>query len=108
MKQDDQDRVSEVLAALADPMRRQVLDLVAARGPVSASALAGELPVSRQAIVKHLAVLERAELVTSRRAGRENCFSVRSDALDATASWMASLASQWDSRLARLKRIAEA
>ena len=69
-------------------------------GPVSASALAGELPVSRQAIVKHLAVLEKAELVASERSGRENCFSVRSDALDATATWMASLASQWDQRLA--------
>ncbi len=108
MSQIDPDQVSDVLAALADPMRRQVLDLVAARGPVSASALANELPVSRQAIVKHLAVLERAELVASQRAGRENCFSVRSDALDATASWMASLAARWDSRLAKIKKIAEA
>ncbi|MFI6097663.1 ArsR/SmtB family transcription factor [Lentzea sp. NPDC051213] len=101
-------QVDNVLAALADPMRRRVLDLVAAQGPISASALAAELPVSRQAIVKHLAVLERAELVASARAGRENNFSVRSGALDATATWMASLASQWDQRLARLKRIAEA
>ncbi len=101
-------QVDDVLAALADPMRRRILDLVGARGPISASALAGELPVSRQAIVKHLAVLEKAELVASERSGRENCFSVRSDALDATATWMASLASQWDQRLAKLKRIAEA
>ena len=100
-------QVDDVLAALADPMRRRVLDLVAAKGPVSASALAGELPVSRQAIVKHLAVLERAGLVASERAGRENNFSVRSGALDATATWMSSLASQWDTRLAALKKIAE-
>jgi len=100
-------QVDNVLAALADPMRRRVLDLVAANGPVSASALATELPVSRQAIVKHLAVLERAELVASERAGRENNFSVRSDALDATATWMASLAAQWDRRLAAIKKIAE-
>jgi len=100
-------QVDDVLAALADPMRRRVLDLVAARGPISASALATELPVSRQAVVKHLAVLEKAELVASERAGRENNFSVRSGALDATAAWMASLASQWDRRLAAIKKIAE-
>lgn len=101
-------QVDDVLAALADPMRRRILDLVSAKGSVSASALANELPVSRQAIVKHLAVLEKAELVASERSGRENCFSVRSGALDATATWMASLASQWDQRLAMLKKIAEA
>lgn len=101
-------QVDDVLAALADPMRRRILDLVGSMGPVSASALANELPVSRQAIVKHLAVLEKAELVASERSGRENCFSVRSGALDATATWMASLASQWDQRLAKLKKIAEA
>ncbi|MDX8052833.1 metalloregulator ArsR/SmtB family transcription factor [Lentzea sp. BCCO 10_0798] len=100
-------QVDDVLAALADPMRRRILDLVAAKGAASASALAAELPVSRQAIVKHLGVLEKAELVASERAGRENNFSVRSDALDATASWMASLASQWDQRLAAIKKIAE-
>jgi DNA-binding transcriptional ArsR family regulator len=101
-------QVDGVLAALADPMRRRVLDLVAAKGPISASALATELPVSRQAIVKHLGVLEKAELVASERTGRENNFSVRSAALDATATWMASLASQWDRRLAAIKKIAEA
>jgi DNA-binding transcriptional ArsR family regulator len=100
-------QVDDVLAALADPMRRRVLDLVAVRGPISASALAGELPVSRQAIVKHLGVLEKAALVASERAGRENTFSVRAEALDATATWMASLASQWDKRLAAIKKIAE-
>lgn len=107
MSQASTDVVSDVLAALADPMRRRVLDLVAAKGPVSASALAAELPVSRQAIVKHLAVLEKAGLVASERVGRENNFSVRSDSLDATATWMASLASQWDKRLAAIKKIAE-
>lgn len=100
-------QVDDVLAALADPMRRRILDLVAAKGAASASALAAELPVSRQAIVKHLGVLEKAELVASERVGRENNFSVRSGALDVTATWMASLASQWDQRLAAIKKIAE-
>ncbi len=99
--------VDDVLAALADPTRRGLLDAVAARGSASASALAEEFPVSRQAIVKHLAVLERAGLVVGHRSGREVRFAVRSAPLDATAAWMARLAADWDARLAAIKRIAE-
>lgn len=95
-----------MLGALADPMRRQILDLLA-RGPASASALASALPVTRQAIVKHLAVLERAGLVENRRSGRAVEFAVCSSPLNATAAWMASLAADWDARLAAIKRIAE-
>lgn len=100
--------VDEVLAALADPTRRRLLDVLAARGAASATDLAGELPVSRQAVVKHLAVLDAAGLVTGRRAGREVRYEVRSAALDATARWMATLAADWDRRLARIKALAEA
>jgi DNA-binding transcriptional ArsR family regulator len=100
-------QVDSVLAALADPMRRQILDVLAARGAASASALAGELPVSRQAIVKHLGVLERAGLVENRRSGREVQFAVCPEPLSSTASWMARLAADWDTRLAAIKRIAE-
>jgi DNA-binding transcriptional ArsR family regulator len=64
--------VDEVLAALADPTRRRLLDVLAARGAASATELAGELPVTRQAVVKHLAVLDAAGLVTGRRLGRRN------------------------------------
>jgi DNA-binding transcriptional ArsR family regulator len=99
--------VDDVLVALADPMRRQILDAVAARGSVTASVLAEVFPVSRQAIVKHLAVLERAGLVEARRSGREVLFGVRSEPLDATATWLAGLAADWDRRLAAIKRIAE-
>ena len=67
----------EVLAALADPTRWQVLSLLAERGEGSATTLAGEMPVSRVAVLKHLAVLDRAGLVTSRRAGREVLYTVR-------------------------------
>jgi DNA-binding transcriptional ArsR family regulator len=100
--------VDEVLAALADPTRRRLLDLLAARGAASATDLAADLPVTRQAVVKHLAVLDAAGLVTSHRAGREVRYEVRSAALDATARWMATLAADWDRRLARIKAIAEA
>ncbi|GAA2748027.1 metalloregulator ArsR/SmtB family transcription factor [Kitasatospora cinereorecta] len=100
--------VDSVLGALADPTRRRLLDLLAARGEVTATSLAAEVPVSRQAVVKHLAILDAAGLVTGRRAGREVRYSVRPAALDATARWMASLASEWDRRLASVKRLAEA
>ncbi len=100
--------VDSVLVALADPTRRQLLDLLAAEGEAIASTLAEQLPVSRQAVVKHLAVLDAAGLVSRSRVGREVRYAVRPAALDATARWMATLAASWDRRLANIKRIAEA
>ena len=101
------DDIDKVLAALADPMRRRVLDLLAGRGDSTATTLAGELPVTRQAVVQHLAVLEQVGLVSSSRVGRERRFVVRSERLTATAAWMNRVAHQWDSRLAAIKSIAE-
>lgn len=97
-----------VLVALADPTRRQLLDLLAAQGEATATTLAGRLPISRQAVVKHLAVLNAAGLVSGSRVGREVRYTVRPAALDATARWMVALAIDWDRRLANLKRVAEA
>ncbi|MEZ0069882.1 DNA-binding transcriptional ArsR family regulator [Streptacidiphilus sp. MAP12-20] len=108
MTEEPRAAVDSVLAALADPTRRQLLDLLAADGEATATTLAERLPVSRQAVVKHLAVLDAAGLVVGTRVGREVRYAVRSAALDATARWMAALASEWDRRLATLKRIAEA
>ena len=96
-----------LFAALGDPTRRQVLDVLAARGEASATAIAGQLPVSRPAVVKHLAVLGRAGLVRARRSGREVLFSVRPEPLDSAARWLARVATEWDERLAALKRLAE-
>ena len=100
--------VDSVLVALADPTRRQLLDLLAAQGVATATTLAERLPVSRQAVVKHLAVLDAAGLVSGSRVGREVRYAVRPAALDATARWMAALAGDWDRRLANIKSIAEA
>lgn len=100
--------VDHVLVALADPTRRKLLGLLAAHGEVTATTLAEGLPVSRQAVVKHLSVLDAAGLVTGSRVGREVRYTVRPAALDATARWMATLAADWDRRLASVKRIAEA
>lgn len=99
--------IEPVLAALADPTRRQVLDLIAARQSATATILAAELPVSRQAVVKHLAILEKAGLVAASKEGREVRYTVRSDRLDDASRWMAELAAEWDARLARIKQIAE-
>ena len=98
---------AEVFTALADPTRWRVLALLAARGEGTATTLAAQLPVSRPAVIKHLNVLDRAGLVQGRRSGREVRFTVRPERLDATARWLASVAHEWDARLAAIKRIAE-
>lgn len=94
-----------VFAALADPTRRRVLRLVAERGPTSATLLERELPVTRQAIVKHLAVLNRAGLVTSQRAGQEVRYALVPGSLDDVSDWIAEIGSRWDERLARLRQV---
>jgi DNA-binding transcriptional ArsR family regulator len=98
--------VDRVFVALADPTRRHVLELLG-RSPTTASALAREMPVTRQGILKHLSVLRDSGLVAGVRTGREVRFHVRPESLVATASWMTSLAATWDERLALLKRQAE-
>jgi DNA-binding transcriptional ArsR family regulator len=98
--------VDQVFVALADPTRRLVLDSLGRR-PATASALARELPVSRQGILKHLTVLRECGLVSAERIGREVRFQVRPQPLMAAASWMTRLAVTWDERLAALKHQAE-
>ena len=95
-----------VFAALADPTRRAVIGRLA-REPASASRLARELPVSRQAVAKHLASLDRAGLVWSRRVGRETRYSLDPAPLGEAMAWMASVGAQWDDRLEQLARRAE-
>jgi ArsR family transcriptional regulator, cadmium/lead-responsive transcriptional repressor len=94
-------------SAIGDPSRRQVLDLLVSNGDVSASWLAGRVAFSRQAVSKHLVVLERAGLVSRRKQGREVLYQVEADRLDQAARAMAELAAQWDRRLAMIKRLAE-
>ena len=89
----------QVLAALADPTRRQLLELLGGSPGRSASALAGVVPVSRQAVAQHLALLEECSLVQRRRAGREVLFSVRPDRLAGVASWLDDRADAWRDRL---------
>lgn len=94
-------------AAVADPTRRRLLDVLLAHGEATATALAGELPISRQAVSKHLAVLDRAGLVAGHRRGREVRYAIRPERLDAATRWLAQIAAEWDARLATIKRLAE-
>ena len=93
----DPDRV---FAALADARRRELLELLAEGPGASAGGLAAVLPVSRQAVAQHLAVLEEARLVTRRKAGRQVLFTVRPEGLTATADWLAARAAAWEHRAA--------
>ena len=99
--------VDELWSAVADPTRRRVLDVLLDRGEATATIVAGELPVTRQAVAKHLAVLDRVGLVEGRRRGREVRYAIRPQRLDAATRSMAQVAADWDARLAAIKRIAE-
>ena len=99
-------RTPEVFAALADDSRWQILVRLGAR-PASASALADELPISRQAIAKHLRVLLEAGLVTSTKQGREVRFEAVGAELSRVARQLDSIARGWDRRLARIQELAE-
>jgi ArsR family transcriptional regulator, cadmium/lead-responsive transcriptional repressor len=98
----------ELWSAIGDPSRRQVLDLLVSNGAVSASWLAGRVPFSRQAVAKHLAVLERTGLISRRKQGREVVYEVDAGRLDQATRAMADVAAQWDRRLNAIKRLAEA
>lgn len=95
-----------VFAALGDETRWSILAALGA-GEASASALAEQLPVSRQAIAKHLGVLQEVGLVEPVRVGREVRFRVVGAQLNATARRLDEIGQRWDSRLASIKRVAE-
>jgi DNA-binding transcriptional ArsR family regulator len=98
------DRIDAVFAALSDPTRRSVLGRLA-RGPsASATELAAGMPVSRQAVVKHLQALGHAGLVAPTREGREVRYALTPQPLGDAVGWMVDVGAQWDRRLARLRR----
>jgi DNA-binding transcriptional ArsR family regulator len=99
--------VAAVFAALADPSRRQVIGVLAARGTATATAVAEELAITRQAVTKHLATLGDAGLVSAERAGREVRYQLRPAPMRLAARWLDTAAGAWDDRLATLKDAAE-
>ena len=98
------DHIGAVFSALSDATRRSVLNQVSRAESVTATEVAETLPVSRQAVVKHLQVLGRAGLVTSARDGREVRYSFAAAPLADAAEWIAEEGANWDDRLERLRR----
>ena len=96
-----------VLIALADSTRRELLNQISIKGEATATILATSVTVSRQAVMKHLTILKDAGLVSSYRVGREVRFKVCPQPLSSTAEWMANLAGDWDRKLEWIKHIAE-
>jgi DNA-binding transcriptional ArsR family regulator len=93
-----------VFGALSDPTRRQLLVTIAGRPTATATEFASELPISRQAVVKHLAALADAGLLNRQRSGREVRYRVTPAPLSDAVTWMAEVGGQWDDRLAALSR----
>jgi predicted transcriptional regulator len=98
----------DLWSAIGDPTRRRMLDLLLVDEHSTATSLSEQLPVTRQAVSKHLGVLDRAGLVRSTPAGREKHYRVDDAQLARAVAQLASVTSAWDARLRRIKRIAEA
>ncbi len=98
----------DLWSAIGDPTRRRMLDLLLVEGDATATTLSRHMPVTRQAIAKHLGVLDRAGLVRATPAGREKRYRVDDAQLARAVAQLASVGSAWDARLQRIKRIAEA
>jgi DNA-binding transcriptional ArsR family regulator len=101
------DPAGAVFAALADPTRRRVVHELSKDGPLTATELAKRIPVSRQAIAKHFAALEEAELAIGVHVGRETRFELRTQAFAEAEAWMRAIGAMWDQRLARFKEFVE-
>lgn len=97
-------QVDAIFGALADPTRRSVLETLSSGGTVTASGLARNLPISRQAVAKHLASLRDARLVSSERVGRETVYALHPEPLEDAVAWIEKVGAEWDTRLAALRR----
>jgi DNA-binding transcriptional ArsR family regulator len=98
--------VTDVFDALGDPTRRHIVESLS-HGEATATQLAADLPVTRQAVSKHLTALRDAGLVESRRHGRETLYRVNAAPLDDAAAWIMRVGGEWDARLARLRTLVE-
>jgi DNA-binding transcriptional ArsR family regulator len=98
----------DLWSAIGDPTRRRMLDLLLSQGDGTATSLGQQLPVTRQAVAKHLGVLDRVGLVRVTPAGRERRYRVDDDQLARAVAQLSSVGTAWDARLQRIKRIAEA
>ena len=97
-------RADAVFTALADPTRRGLIETLSRGGRESVTGLAASLPISRQAVAKHLASLRDAKLVSAERIGRTTVYELRPEGLADAASWIEMVGAEWDERLAALRR----
>src|SRR5207249_2691257 len=96
-----------VFTALADPMRRSLLENLARHSSRTATQLAREYPITRQGLLKHLRVLEKARLVAVHQQGREKRFTLTPEPLSEMECWLKEIGAVWDARLLRLKKLVE-
>jgi DNA-binding transcriptional ArsR family regulator len=96
--------VDRVFAALGDPGRRELVRAISERGSATATELAAELPVTRQAVAKQLAGLAEAGLVVGERRGRETRYALTPEPFGEAMAWMVEVGAEWDERLAALRR----
>ena len=96
--------MNDVFDALGDPTRRHIVESLS-RQEASATQLAAELPVTRQAVAKHLTALRGAGLVDSRKQGRETLYRVNTEPLDEAAAWLVRVGGEGDARLDRLRSL---
>jgi DNA-binding transcriptional ArsR family regulator len=101
------DPAGAVFAALADPTRRRIVHELSKDGPLTATELARRIPVTRQAIAKHFAALEEAELAVAVRVGREARYELRTDAFAEAEAWMRAIGATWDRRLRAFEEYVE-
>ena len=97
----------DLWSAVGDPTRRRMLDLLLAAGEGTATTLGRQLPVTRQAVAKHLVVLDRVGLVRATPAGRERRYRVDDAQLARAVAQLSAVGATWDARLRRIKRLAE-
>ena len=97
----------ELWSAIGDPTRRRMLDLLLAKGPGTATSLSEQLPVTRQAVAKHLVVLNHVGLVQATAAGREKRYQIDQAQLERAVAQLNAVGDTWDTRLRRIKQIAE-
>lgn len=100
-------RAGAVFAALADPTRRHLVEALAAHPAATATGLASSLPISRQAVAKHLGLLREAGLVSRRRSGREALFELDPRPLEEAATWLGAIGTEWEQSLGRLRELLE-
>lgn len=100
-------RVDAVFSALSDPTRRAVIRTLSEGGPSTVTELAARLPVSRQAVAKHLDALEAAGLVSASASGRSRHYRLTPGPMAEAMAWMTDVGAEWDERLESLRRLFE-